>query len=42
MNIKKKDVGFKKNIKKKCFLFHGNIRVYPMLGVGYVAIRRIS
>ena len=39
MNIKKKYVGFKKNIKKHDFIFHYNIRKDPMLGIGYVDVR---
>ena len=41
MNIKKKTVGFKKNIKKCGYTFHYNIREDPVLGVVYVAVRRI-
>ena len=38
--IKKKSIGFKKNIKKHGLPFHYNIRKYPMLGIGYVAVRQ--
>ena len=41
MNINKKYVGFKKNIKKHGLLFHYNIRAYPLLGIGFVGVRRI-
>ena len=34
----KKVVVPKKNIKKYCLIFHYNIRAYPMLGIGYVAV----
>ena len=34
MNIKKKAVGFKKNIKKHGLLFHYNIRADTLLGIG--------
>ena len=41
MNIKKKYFGFKGNIKNYGLPFHYNIREDPMLGIGYVAVRRI-
>ena len=41
MNIKTKDACFKKNIKKHGLYFHYNIREYPLLGIVYVAVRRI-
>ena len=41
MTVKKEDIGFRKNIKKHGLIFHYNIRVDPMLGIGYVAVRRI-
>ena len=41
MNIKKKNVGSKKNIKKRGLVFHYYIRADPLLGIGYVAIIRI-
>ena len=42
MNIKKEAVGKNNNIKKHGFLFHYNIRSDTMLGIGCVAVRRIS
>ena len=42
MNIKKKDVGFNKHIKKHGLLFHYNIISYPLLGIGYVAVGSIT
>ena len=41
MNIKKKTVGFKKNIKNYGMGFHYNIRTDPMLGIIYVGFRQI-
>ena len=41
MNIKKKAVGFKKNIKKHALTFHYNITSDPFLDIGYVPVRRI-
>ena len=41
MNIKKKYVGFKKNINKRGLIFQYKIRSDPMFGIGYVAVRRI-
>ena len=42
MNIKKKDVGFKKNMKKHGLIFHYNIRSDTMLNIGYDDVRWIS
>ena len=42
MNIKKKYIGFNKNINKHGLLFHYNIRAYNLLGMCYVAVIRIS
>ena len=42
MNIKKKAVGLKNNIKKHGFIFYHNIIVDPMLGIGYITVRWIS
>ena len=36
-----KSVGSKKNFKNHGLLFHYYIRAYIMLGIGYVAVRRI-
>ena len=41
MNIKKKAVGSNRNIKKHGLLFRYNIKADPLLGVGYVEVRRI-
>ena len=41
MNIKKKYVGFKNNIKNDCLIFQYNIQAYPMLGIGYVSVIQI-
>ena len=41
INIKKKAVGFKKNIKKRGLLFHYNLIAEPLLGIFYVSIRQI-
>ena len=41
MSIKKKYVNFRKNINKHGLVFHYNIRADPMLGMGYVSVRRI-
>ena len=41
MNIKKKAVGFKKNIKKYGLPFQYNIRADSMLGIIYVSVGRI-
>ena len=41
MNIKAKDVRFKKNLNNHGFLFHHNIISYYLLGIGYEYVRRI-
>ena len=41
MNIKKKYVGFRKNIKKRCLLFCYNIRENHFFGMTYVDFRWI-
>ena len=41
MNIKKKGVGFNKNIKNHGLLFHYNIISDPLLVIGYIYIRQI-
>ena len=38
MNIKKKNVGFRKIIKRHGFLFHCDIWEYTLLGITYVAV----
>ena len=39
--MKKKYVGFKKNIKKHGLIFHYNIIADPLLGIGYISVRCI-
>ena len=41
VNNKKKAVGFKKNVMNHDLIFHYNIRVDHLLGIGYVAVRLI-
>ena len=41
MNIKKKDVNIKKNIKEHGFLFHYNARTYPLLSISYIDFGQI-
>ena len=41
MNIKKKVIGFKKNIKNYGLLFHYSMRADPFLDIGYFSVRWI-
>ena len=41
MNIKKKSVGFKNNIRYHGLDFHYNIRADTMLGIDYICVRQI-
>ena len=38
MNIRKKADNLEKNMNKYDLIFHYNIKEYPLLGIGYVAV----